>query len=46
MVDAQALWFAGAKPTVNCAEMASLVWGFELLVGRGVKERVLVLGDS
>ena len=46
MVDAQALWFAGAKPTVNCAEMAALVWGFELLVGRGVKERVLVLGDS
>ena len=45
-MDAHALWFAGAKPTVNCAKMAALVWGFELLMGRGVKERVLVLGDS
>ena len=25
VVDAHALWFAGAKPTVNCAEMAALV---------------------
>ena len=45
-MDAHALWFAGAKPTVNCTEMAALVWGFEILVRRGVKERVLVLGDS
>ena len=45
-MDAHALWFTGAKPTVNYAEMAALVWGFELLMGRGVKERVLVLGDS
>ena len=34
VVDAHALWFAGAKPTVNCAEMAALVWGFELLACR------------
>ena len=46
VVDAHALWFAGAKPTVKCAEMAVLVWEFELLAGRGVKERVLILGDS
>ena len=31
---AHALWFANAKPTVNCAEMAALVWGMELLAGR------------
>ena len=42
VVDAHALWFAGAKPTVNCAKMAALVWGFELLVGRGVKERTYI----
>ena len=46
VVDAHALWFADAKPTVNCAEMAALVWGMELLVRRGVADRVLVLGDS
>ena len=46
VVDAHALWFTGVKPTVNCAEIAALVWGFELFMGRGVKERVLVLGDS
>ena len=31
---AHALWFASAKPTVNCAEMGALVWGMELLAGR------------
>ena len=34
VVDAHALWFASAKPTVNCAKMAALVWGMELLAGR------------
>ena len=34
VVDAHTLWFAGAKPTLNCTEMAVLVWGFELLVSR------------
>ena len=46
VADAHALWFAGSKPTVNCAEMAALVWGLELLVARGVTGQVLVLGDS
>ena len=45
-MDAHALWFAGANPTVNFTEMAALVWGFELLMGWGVKEHVLVLGDA
>ena len=45
-MDAHTLWFASAKPTVNCAKMAALVWGMELLVLRGVVDRVLVLGDS
>ena len=43
---AHALWFANAKPTVNCAEMAALVWGMELLIGKKASGRVLVLGDS
>ena len=43
---AHALWFGLAKPMVNCAEMAGLVWGLELLVERGATGRVLVLGDS
>ena len=34
VVDAHALWFAGAKPIVNCAEKAALVLDFELLVSR------------
>ena len=46
VVDAHALWFTSDKPTVNCAEMAALVWGLELLVGRRAGGRVLVLGDS
>ena len=45
-VAAHALWFGSAKPTVNCAEMAALVWGLELLVERGATGKVLVLGDS
>ena len=34
VVDAHTLWFARAKPTVNCIDMAVLVWGFELLVSK------------
>ena len=34
VVDAHALSFAWAKPTVNCAEMAALFWGLELLASR------------
>ena len=45
-VAAHALWFGSAKLTVNCAEMAALVWGLELLVEHGVTGKVLVLGDS
>ena len=45
-VAAHALWFGLAKPTVNCAEIAALVWELELLVERGATEKVLVLGDS
>ena len=45
-VAAHALQFRLAKPSVNCVEIAALVWGLELLVERGVTGKVLVLGDS
>ena len=45
-VAAHALWFGSAKPAINCAEMAALVWGLELLVEHGVTGKVLVFGDS
>ena len=45
-VATHALWFGLAKSTVNCAEMAALVWGLELLVECGATGKVLALGDS
>ena len=37
VVAAHALWFGPVKATVNCAEMAALVWGLEWLVKLNVE---------
>ena len=42
-VAAHTLCFGSAKPMINCAEMAALVWGLELLVEHGATGEVLVL---